>query len=690
MTRRSKKWQYILLSLCATLLLTGMVWLFVPDCSSASNVISPLTNTEIKDSYEVVVVGGDPEGVAAAVAAARSGVKTLLVDTRPVLGGLMTQGWLNSLDMNYGPGRVILNKGIFQEFFDQIEGDSFDVTTAANVFHQMVNSESNLDVLVNAQAIYPVMNGQVKPLVSPGQSVAVNQVAQPYQGIPDDIKAISAKNEANKEEEKPAEPQQDEQIVTGIQVALADGQTKDISAARVIDATQDADIAVAAGAPFTYGQEDYGRGDKLMAVTLVFKLDGVSKADWLKMMLYLNTSGKPQTGANLVSAWGFGDNMKGYKSNVPEVAMRGLNIGRQKDGTILINALQVFGIDGLKLSDRQRARELAMKELPHIVSYINTHIPGFSDAYLVDTAPELYVRETRHIEGLYRLTVDDVLENRDFPDRIAFGSYPIDIQATDPDFRGNVIGVATQYAIPFRSIVPQKVENLLVVGRAASFDSLPHGSARVIPIGMATGQAAGVAAALSLQTNANFKGIAENTHLVGQLQQRLINQGVNLQPINVPASPVTQHWAYEGMKLMRHYGLAAGGYNNDYRLDQNMPEQQFINGLIWITKLTGVQVKDRPVLYAEGNELMIEDTAYMMARYLGMDVTKQQAYDYFTSVGFWKPQLLEKVNQNNGVVTIGAGYMLFKDFTDWLKANPLGQPAQVPEQQGSEEEAKKK
>ncbi|MDO7786895.1 FAD-dependent oxidoreductase, partial [Desulforamulus aquiferis] len=138
---RKKKWHYILLSLCATILVTGLAWLIIPDCSSASNRVTPVNYPELTDSYQVVVVGGDPEGVAAAVAAARSGMKTLLIDTRPILGGLMTQGWLNSLDMNYGPGRVILNKGIFQEFFDKIEGDSFDVTTAANVFHEMVNKE---------------------------------------------------------------------------------------------------------------------------------------------------------------------------------------------------------------------------------------------------------------------------------------------------------------------------------------------------------------------------------------------------------------------------------------------------------------------------------------------------------------------------------------------------------------------
>ncbi len=675
---RRKKWYWVLLSLSATLLVTGLVWLFGPDCSSANNTVTPLKNSEIKDAYEVVVVGGDPEGVAAALASARNGKKTLLVDTRSALGGLMTEGWLNSLDMNYGPGRVILNKGIFQEFFDQIEGDSFDVITAANVFHQMVNNEANLDVLMSARAIYPIVNGQVKPLVFPGQSAAVDQVAARSQGMPQDLLDIAAKQKEEKQKESSDEDVEEvqpseQQVVTGVAIELEGSKTQNIAAGRVIDATQDADLAVAAGVPYTYGQEDYGRGDKLMAVTLVFKLDGISKADWLKMMLALNTDKEPHSGANFVSAWGFGTLMKGYQSKVPEVAMRGLNVGRQNDGTVLINALQIFSIDGLKLADRQRARELAQRELPHIVAYLNQHVPGFGSAFLATTAPELYVRETRHIQGLYRLTVDDVLENRDFSDRIAFGSYPIDIQATDAAFKGNVIGVPIQYAIPFRCIVPQRVENLLVVGRSASFDSLPHGSARVIPVGMATGQAAGTAAAVSLDTNSTFQAMANNTYLVGQLQQRLINQGVTLKPINLPAPKETGHWAYEGLKFMRSYGMAAGGYNNDYHLDTKMPEAQFINGLNWMTKLTGVTVKERPVLYAEGNDLTLEDVCYMMSRYLGQQFTKEQAVEYFDQVGFWDPQLLEKIEQNNRVVTIGAGYMLLQDFTQWLAENPGGE-----------------
>ena len=669
---RFKKWHRLFL--CATILLLGLSWLFFGGTGrGGGNGIVPLKQTKLKGSYDVVVVGGDPEGIAAAVAAARSGKKTLLVDTRPVLGGLMTRGWLNSIDMNYGPGREILNKGIFQEFFKGIEGDSFNVITATNVFHKMVNKEENLDVLPSVESVFPIVSGEVKPIIQPGQSVVKEQTAGQYAGLAggDKRKAGEAKSTGNRS---------DPLVMNGIQVRLNESQTKNISAGRVIDATQDADIAAAAGVPFTYGQEDYGNRGQVMAVTLIFKLEGISKADWAKMMLHLNIkrfkaavaaedSIERHAGANLRSAWGFDAIMKDYKSNTLEVAMRGLNVGRQRDDSVLINALQIYGIDGLKYEDRQKARELAQKELPHIVQYMKEHIPGFTNARLAGAAPELYVRETRHIQGLYRLTVDDVLENRDFPDRVAFGSYPIDIQATDPYFRGNVIGVPTQYAVPLRSIVPQKVENLLVVGRSASFDSLAHGSARVIPVGMATGQAAGVAAALSVESGSSFQKMAQDSHLIEQLQQRLGDQGVELKPFQVPAPPETRHWAYEGMKFMRRHGLAAGGYSNNYRLDENMPEAQFINGLN-VLKLAGVKVKERPVLYPEGNELTLQDVAYMFARSLGYDYNKKQAYEYFTKLGFWDSQTVKRVQENKGVVTVGAGYMLLKDFTEWLAANP--------------------
>ncbi len=225
-----------------------------------------------------------------------------------------------------------------------------------------------------------------------------------------------------------------------------------------------------------------------------------------------------------MSAWGYKD-MKDYPPmNKERVAMRGLNIGRQNDGTMLINALQIFGIDGTDPKSKEEAFQLGKEELPHIVDYMKKKYPEFAGIELDATAPELYVRETRHIQGEYRLSIIDVLENRDQWDRIAFGSYPVDIQRMSPADTGAVVTVPQQYAVPFRSIVPLKVDGLLVVGRSASFDTLPHGTARVIPVGMATGEAAGAAVKIAKEKGLTFRQMAANKDAITLLQETLNNQ----------------------------------------------------------------------------------------------------------------------------------------------------------------------
>jgi len=220
-----------------------------------------LKQTEVKRSYDLVVVGSDPEGVAAAVSGARSGLNTLLVDTRPVPGGLMTRGWLNTIDMNYRVNRI-LNEGIFLEFFHRVEGDSFDVGTAQAVFNDLVNAEEKLDLLLGVDSFAPL------------------------------VKKVEDKEGVVAE-------------VTGVRVVMPDGQSREIRARRVIDATQDADLAAAAGVPYTFGQEDLGLPGHNMAVTLVFKLRGITQDDWLRIATYLVYQDKdPYSGANNLSAWG--------------------------------------------------------------------------------------------------------------------------------------------------------------------------------------------------------------------------------------------------------------------------------------------------------------------------------------------------------------------------------------------------
>lgn len=507
----------------------------------------PVHSTEVlSDEYDVIVVGTDPEGVAAAVSAARNGLHTLLIDSgdREILGGLMTLGWLNTIDMNTYTKRLstrILNKGIFYEWYKQIEGDSFDIHTAANRFYEMVANEKQIDISLGNHSIQPIL----------------------------------ASDEMH-----------DQRQVIGISVTDHSGLERTIAAKVVIDATQDADIAVRAGVPYTVNREDLGNAEAHMAVTAIFRLNGVTKEVWKAIEKRLETedAGRKLYGANEMSAWGYNDVQHYEPVTTDRIRMRGLNIGRQNDESILINALQIFGVSGTDAAAKEEARQLAEQEIPYIIKYLQEQYEEFSGLTYGGLAPELYVRETRHIVGEYRLSMIDVLENRDQPDRIAFGSYPVDIQRVSPHDWGQVVSNPIAYAIPYRSIVPLHVDGLLVVGKAASFDTLPHGSARVIPVGMATGQAAGVAARIALEEQVSVREIAYSDALITRLQQLLSNQGVDLKQPHIPKLDYMLHEAYEGLKFVVSRGLWVGGYNNDFRLDEPMKMRTWRNLLVHLTK----------------------------------------------------------------------------------------------------------
>ena len=147
-------------------------------------------------------------------------------------------------------------------------------------------------------------------------------------------------------------------------------------------------------------------------------------------------------------------------------------------------------------ASKQAAIATGKKETLHILKYLQTNFPGFEKAEIVSYPEELYVRETRHIWAEYQLPMADLWKNSDQWDSIGIASYPVDVQAQTPHDYGYVIASPKQYAIPFRSLVPKDIDGLLVVGRSAGYSSLAAGSARIVPTGMVTGEAAGTAAAL--------------------------------------------------------------------------------------------------------------------------------------------------------------------------------------------------
>ncbi|GKS10791.1 hypothetical protein YDYSY3_17910 [Paenibacillus chitinolyticus] len=589
---------------------------------------------KLKDNYDVIVVGTDPEGVSAAVSASRSGLKTLLIEPRKrtVLGGLMTEGWLNSIDMNWDktvstlPGKNpdYFNKGIFKEWYEQTEGHSFDVTTAANAFNKLVTDEKNMDVSMDGYSVEPVL-----------------------------------KQEGTA------------QTVTGITVTKQDGTKQTIGTKTVIDATQDADFAAAAGVPFTIGREDIGDKKARMAVTAVFRLKNVTDEVWSKVAKRLNGDNDKDTGLDKMSAWGYGKEMAGYVPlNKQRTKMRGLNIGRQLDGTVLINALHIFDIDGLNAKSQQEGLEIAAKEIPNVVKYLKT-FDEFKNVELDSIAPELYVRETRHMEGLYRLSVVDLLENRDQWDRIAFGSYPADIQRTSPNDNGAVVVHPTKYAVPFRSIVPQKVDGLLVVGRSASYDTLAHGSARVIPVGMAEGEAAGAAAKLAAEKGTTFRAMAESKSLIAELQKRLNDQGMDLKPYKLDEAEFMKHKAYPGLKAAVSMGIAYGSYANAgfKELDKPSNAQRMVNQMNSVRRMYAASFQGDPSTAVKGMEepakktLTLQQASYTIALAAGLKVEAGEAQAALESGGLLSKATLGII-ANKEKLSDGDVYMMLKDAVE--------------------------
>jgi hypothetical protein len=476
--------------------------------------------------YDVVVWGSDPEGIAAAIAASRSGLNTLLIDHRDRVGGLFTVGELNFIDLNFDDNMNLVTRGIFEEFYEQVGGVIFDIDVGQRVFDEMLAAEELLTVKLNYQLIQPEIDEQ-------------------------------------------------QTSITSIQVRDAAGNERSIHGRIFIDASQDADLAYMAGVPFTMGFEDIGLPGEFQASTLVFRVTGV---DWSRVMHEINVNDpRAMFMATDIAAWGYDNFTRYYEPENERIRFRGFNMARQADDHVLLNGLLIFGVNAADPESRAEAKEIAQAEAYRFMYFARENLPGFEEATISGFADELYIRQTRHMQGLHRLTIDDVLENRDHWDRIGFGGYPVDIQPVGPNFPGIVVGQPDKYAVPFRMIVPPDFVNLLVVGRSASADSLPHGTTRIVGVGMVQGQAAGVASAYFINTGRNFQEIATSEEDIERIRGMLADQGAFVSPSTSRAPEVVNHPHYQAMQELRRLGLIVVGHHNNYMLDYPLGIQTTFN-----------------------------------------------------------------------------------------------------------------
>jgi len=189
-----------------------------------------------------------------------------------------------------------------------------------------------------------------------------------------------------------------------------------------------------------------------------------------------------------------------------------------------VNSTRVTRVLGTDVWDLSYAEWASRRQMRQISHFLREYVPGFEESYVAQSGVQVGVRETRRVLGDYQLTADDVLTARKFDDAIARGAYPIDIH--NPTGSGTVLKrlpPGEAYDIPLRCLMPRNVEGLVVAGRCLSGTHEAHSSYRVMPIVMATGQAAGVCAAIAARRETLPRNVA-----VEDVQRELVRQGASL------------------------------------------------------------------------------------------------------------------------------------------------------------------
>jgi hypothetical protein len=288
-----------------------------------------------------------------------------------------------------------------------------------------------------------------------------------------------------------------------------------IRARVVIDCTGDGDVAARAGAPYEIGREE---DDLVQPMTLMFR---VTEFDRASFEAYVKQ--RPGQWRGVHGLW---DLIRKATADGKLWLSREdmLFFATPHDREVSVNSTRVMKVLGTDVWDLTFAEWESRRQMRQIADFLRHYVPGFERSYVVQSGVNVGVRETRRILGDYQLTADDILQARKFPDVVARSTYPVDIH--NPEGSGTTLQrlpPGEAYDIPLRCLLPREVEGLLVAGRCISGTHEAHSSYRVMPVSMATGQAAGVCAALATR-----HGTAPRAVPTAEVQNELIRQGADL------------------------------------------------------------------------------------------------------------------------------------------------------------------
>ena len=435
---------------------------------------------------EVLVVGGGCAGIAAAVCAARHGAKVLLAENNNCLGGMATSGLIGPFMTSYDPaGERQVIVGFYDEFVRRM-------MARGGAIHP---SECRAG---DAGAGYRIA----------GHDHCGPFEAEAFKAVAEDMCTEAGVELLYGALFQRAVMNEDGTRVTGAVFATKAGLIE-IDAEQVIDCTGDADVAASAGAPFLYGDEQ----GVAQPSSLFFIIRGVDKA---RMERIREETGDPTS-------------IYFHKAVEKEREAGRYHVPREKvaiyecpDGTFRVNMSRVQLKNACDPFEVTQATVAARRQIDEIVAMLKRIVPGCENIEVTTSASMLGHRETRRIQGDFVLTGDDLRAGRRFEDDIFLAGNSIDMHGGKSVNYQPAKGDA--YGVPYRILLPRKVQNLMVAGRASSMDRGALAAIRVMPPVFAMGQAAGTAAALCIS-----KGTDPALVDTKELQKLLLEDGVVLE-----------------------------------------------------------------------------------------------------------------------------------------------------------------